>query len=82
MFCMLQVSCGQTFTLAITEDGMQVFAWGEAEQCAFGSREIAGDHFSPMVWFSNSIYMCINVHILALGAFDALWTICKDSIRK
>lgn len=37
------------FTLAITEDGSQVFGWGEADHCAFGSRDITGDHFQPVV---------------------------------
>lgn len=37
------------FTLAISEDGSQVFAWGEAEHCAFGCRELTGDHYHPLV---------------------------------
>ena len=45
----VQVSCGQAFTLAITEDGKKVFGWGDAEHCAFGSRQITGDHYYPIV---------------------------------
>lgn len=43
------MSCGQTFTLAITEDGLGVFGWGEADDCSFGSRELTGDHSYPIV---------------------------------
>ena len=46
---LLQVSCGQTFTLAISDDGSQVFAFGKADNAAFGTRGVTGDHFYPML---------------------------------
>ena len=45
----LQVSCGQTLTIAISEDGTRVFGFGKSDHCAFGSRRLTGDHYHPMV---------------------------------
>ena len=44
-----QVSCGQMFTLALSEDGSQVFGSGKSDNCAFGTRDITGDHYHFMV---------------------------------
>ena len=48
------------FTLAITEDGTQVFAWGKADNCAFGLRNVTGDHHHPVVSLYNWTYMTNN----------------------
>lgn len=74
-FIVHQVSCGQMFTLAITEDGSQVFGWGEADHCTFGSRDITGDHFQPVV----SSQGCISTYLVTcLPPYVPTYVLCHE----
>ena len=62
---LLQVSCGQTFTLAFSEDG-DVFGFGKADNCVFGTLSITGEHYQPRVSWTNRpphIFDVINFFI-------------------
>lgn len=48
------------FTLAITEDGRHVYGFGKSDNCAFGLRDITGDHYFPMV-SSTANYIAASI---------------------
>ena len=43
------VCCGQSHTIAISEDGFQVFGYGSSESRSFGLPLTSGDHHRPYV---------------------------------
>jgi alpha-tubulin suppressor-like RCC1 family protein len=61
-----QVSCGQMFTLAISQDGSQVFGWGNADNCSFGSPDNVGSTHSPVVSTKTMMFFT-PVHQLLLN---------------
>ena len=75
--------CGQMSTLAITVDGSQVFACGDADNCAFGTREFTGNHYRPIVshlwlWPANIIIVCVS----ASAPSDSHGPICEGLVRQ
>ena len=58
------------YTLAISEDGSRVFAFGKSDDCAFGRQSITGDHHQPMVSCMdqecnvNSLWVLTDVPLL------------------
>lgn len=85
MLRLFQVCCGQFFTLAITEDGSRVFAWGKSDYSAFGLRDLSGDHYRPVVRFysvgTKSLFMCLSVYIVAESP-DSHGSICEGCCRQ
>lgn len=72
------------FTLAITEDGSQVFAWGKADNCAFGLRNLIGDHHYPLVSKTYCLFYILKIITIfvVVESFISHWSICEIGIWK
>lgn len=49
LLLLLQVSCGDSYTIAISDDGVAVFGFGKSSNCSFGHNSLNQEIHTPTV---------------------------------
>lgn len=69
LLLLLQVSCGDSYTIAISDDGVTVFGFGKGSNCSFGHNSLNQEIHTPTV----SVYtvpVLVFIPFLSSGAIS------------